>query len=154
MGTPKEPTARIWNKYGGSALYPDPTGMATGANNPEPVTDLREKLETKDTVMSEEETEAMCRFGDFRLALQAQAEITWPIAEKAGIQKVVEWLEQHGDLHFNFPFANIRREPWQAFLKECGIDASKGDYRKARGCAPRPPGAPLPEDIIRKSRGG
>ena len=48
VGAPKEPLARIWNNASGSALYPASTGIATGANNPEPVTDLREKIASID----------------------------------------------------------------------------------------------------------
>ncbi len=40
METPKEPLARIWNEDGAS-------GIATGANHPEPVTDLREERRIK-----------------------------------------------------------------------------------------------------------
>ena len=41
---------------------------------------------------------------------------------KAATREVVEWLEQRGDLHYNFPFNNISKRDWQAFLKEKGIE--------------------------------
>jgi len=41
-------------------------------------------MEAKDTVMTEKEAGAMHRFEDFRLALMAQATLTWPVAFKAG----------------------------------------------------------------------
>jgi hypothetical protein len=37
---------------------------------------------------------------------------------------------------------------------EAVLPGVKPDYRNARGCAPRQPGAPLAEDVIRKMREG
>jgi len=51
---------------------------------------------------------------------EAQAKITWPIAEKAGIKKVVDWFENHGYLHLLEQYVSNVRVELQAFLKELG----------------------------------
>ena len=40
---------------------------------------------------------------------------------KAGAKVVAEELRLRGDMSMNFPFANIRKEAWQDYLKELGI---------------------------------
>jgi len=39
-------------------------------------------------------------------------------------------------------------------LRRQATDAEAGSYKDARGAAPPPPGAELPETIIRRLRGG
>lgn len=49
---------------------------------------------------------------DIEATKMEQAEATWPIAEKAGMLKVVEWI----DKEIPMTLQNLRR--WQTFLKE------------------------------------
>ncbi len=58
--------------------------------------------------------EALCR---------EQTEITWPIAEKSGMQVVVDWIERQEesscmDCHCAYDF---RKDEWQAQLKVWGV---------------------------------
>ena len=68
------------------------------------------KVEARDTVIEElDEYRNNNRWIDLA---NAQAEATWPIAEKAGMLKVVEWI----DKEIPMTLQNLRR--WQTFLKE------------------------------------
>jgi len=93
----------------------------------------------KDTVRNnEEETRKSVRFmlgaanaqsafeEYIKSRINAQAEITGPIAEKAGIQKVLDWMKTNSEIekcdpdteaYFN-TYRWISEEGWQAFLKE------------------------------------
>ena len=53
-----------------------------------------------------------------------QAEITWPLAFKAGMQEVVEWIQKnHVELvPYLEPAICILTSEWQAFLKERGLE--------------------------------
>jgi len=86
----------------------------------------------EDTVMSDEQIMELeprfkemdafvCDGTDFDKVAKAQAKLTWPIAEKAGIQKVVDWAKE------DCPHLHPRYRPqpkrdcelcWQVFLKE------------------------------------
>ena len=51
-----------------------------------------------------------------------QAAITWEVAEKVGIQKVVDWLKEYALHGGNVPLKDVLEDmwahtPWQAFLK-------------------------------------
>ena len=55
--------------------------------------------------------------------LEAQAKITWPIAEKAGVKKVVDWIMANKSFRSDFMtpgefYFRITENDWQAFLKE------------------------------------
>jgi len=61
---------------------------------------------------------------DITAELEAQAEITWDIAEKAGIQKVVDWIKANKSYRSDFMtpgeyYFRIDESQYQAFLKEC-----------------------------------
>lgn len=45
--------------------------------------------------------------------------------KQEGRREVVEELRLRGDMSMNFPFGNIRKEAWQAQLKEWGIEESQ-----------------------------
>ena len=82
----------------------------------------------KDTVIKEKQLNKVTspyitsdRFGLRTKMLEAQAEITGPIAEKAGIQKVVDWGEEPcphwmGRNH-NRRMKRLCHYCWQAFLE-------------------------------------
>jgi len=53
---------------------------------------------------------------EMREVAEAQAKITWPIAEKAGIKKVVDWIEQNLKQFQGIQY--LDEDKWQAFLKE------------------------------------
>ena len=62
-------------------------------------------------------------------AVNHQAAITWSIAEKAGIQKVVDWVNKHGITHgvvgskfILSPHTGFNSTGWQAKLKEWHIE--------------------------------
>ena len=66
-------------------------------------------------------------YSEMKMNLDKQAEITWSIAEKAGIQKVVDWIEANkivrtpfGDINNHAPEIMViaPHSDWQAFLKE------------------------------------
>ena len=89
-------------------------------------------IEAKDTVLSpEERTAILAKLGEeatYRHGLQAiteaQAEETWPIAEKVGMVKVVRWLEKR-DCPYYFLDEKVHNfkvveEEWQYFLKTIG----------------------------------
>ena len=80
----------------------------------------------KDTVIKEKQLNKVTspyitsdRFGLRTKMLEAQAEITGPIAEKAGIQKVVDWIqrEESNCMDCSTPY-KFTLWDWQAFLKE------------------------------------
>ena len=93
-------------------------------------------MKAKVTVISPEQLEAIIqeRFPIFELneedeeerkatieaIAKAQAEITWPIAEKAGMKKVVEWVREHGRTTYERAYGEITLDSknWQAFCKE------------------------------------
>lgn len=45
--------------------------------------------------------------------------------KQEGRREVVEELRLRGDMSMNFPFGNIRKEAWQVYLKELGIEESQ-----------------------------
>jgi len=116
----------------------------------------------EDTVMGEEQRQNVlsdyCSIYDdadayllelIGLSAVAQAKITWPIAfeegrksrdkeveeaEKRGAEKVVEWIEQHGDrwqdaepeLHYyGDVYKRVPLDEYQAFLKDLGIEVKE-----------------------------
>ena len=80
-------------------------------------------MEAKDTLLlipqgSNSHQTELCRRCAFR---SAQAEHSFKVGQK----EVVEELRLRGDMSMNFPFANIRKEAWQAFEESKGIDESR-----------------------------
>lgn len=56
-----------------------------------------------------------------------QAEITWPIAFKVGIEEVVEWIEEMAKnrrrtTKHKVNYITISHKTWQAKLKDWGVD--------------------------------
>ena len=91
-------------------------------------------MEAKDTVMNKEKlkqiNDAMppeAKYGDvFETIAYNQAEISFPLGEQQGIEKVVEWMEEHsiityGRAPLKIKWQSINPVAWQAFLKERGI---------------------------------
>jgi len=77
-------------------------------------------MKASETVIEYDKTEVPAFWqGVINAALKDQAEHTWPIAEKAGMGKVVEWVEE-----YNWKRATTREE-WQQFLKDNGIEVKK-----------------------------
>ena len=66
-----------------------------------------------------------------RATAEAQAEITWPIAKKAGIKYVVEKIQNEKVLlYFESSMKGCLPtygEKWQAFLKEVGLLPGEGE---------------------------
>jgi len=88
-------------------------------------------MNARDTVLSEDDLmgayennnpTANHALGCKELA-KCQADATWPIAEKVGIRKVVEWISQNIHLVV-FPDNNFTNK-WQTFLKEQGIEVKE-----------------------------
>lgn len=91
-------------------------------------------MEAKDTVMSGAEMWNVTVGTSFwseerkrREVAKAQAEITWPIAFKAGIREVVEWIKtqqlpKEYQAEEYIGLSVIPDKFWQAKLKEWGIE--------------------------------
>lgn len=79
-------------------------------------------MEAKDRIIKYNRTECPSFWqGVIDAALKDQDRISF----KAGMEEVVEELRLRGDMSMNFPFSNIRKEAWQAFLKELDIGGAK-----------------------------
>ena len=91
-------------------------------------------MEAKDTVMRDQEIRDVManaredgqEYGDDgeplpeRRVAKDQAEITWSIAEKAGIRKVVEWVNSKGNIVNNCRC--VWEEDWQIQVKEWKVE--------------------------------
>ncbi len=75
-------------------------------------------MKAKDTVMDDKEmVQAITDNPNIPMGqalIKKQAEITWPIAEQAGMKKVVEWIRRHENK------GNVTVE-WQAALEGWGL---------------------------------
>ncbi len=93
-------------------------------------------MEAKDTVMEDTWMDMVVPsvlFGgrrgkvDVLEKIQAQAEVTWDIAEKEGMKKVVEWMNENClGCSTNTPcntdkYLGLDEESWQVQLKEWGL---------------------------------
>jgi len=75
-------------------------------------------MEAEDTVMGKVQRDNIfyCGIGTLKGLCKVQAEITWDIAERAGMKKVVDWIDEHGGSLDGF------RTEWQAQLKDWHIN--------------------------------